>query len=63
MKIDSIVIKPREDNMGRNFTTVRVWIAGIPFSADLIGETMERQINRIAAEEGVEILDLRNVEN
>ena len=63
MKIDSIVIKPREDNMGRNFTTVRVWIAGIPFSADLIGEAMERQINRIAAEEGVEILDLRNVEN
>lgn len=41
------------------YEKAELWIEGVPFSADLIGDVMERQIHRIAEEMGEEVIDLR----
>lgn len=60
-RIDQITIKRNLSPNGREFDQVRLWIAGIPFSADLPegAEITERIIRRIAAAEGLEVLDHR----
>lgn len=60
-RIDQITIKRNQSLNGREFDQVRLWIAGIPFSADLPegADITERIIRRIAAAEGLEILDHR----
>lgn len=59
-RIDKIVLST-ELRRGTNDTydVVELWIAGIPFRADLMGDIMERQINRIATEAGIDLHDRR----
>lgn len=58
--IDKITIKTDlRRGSSDTFDVVELWIAGLPFRADLTGEIMERQVHRIASEAGVELLDHR----
>lgn len=57
--IDQIRIVTAENQSGKHFEQVRVWIAGIPFHADA-SEYVERVMKRVAAELNLEFLDNRN---
>lgn len=59
--IDQISIR-NVVNAKTGFTQVRVWIGGIPFSADLTGDAMERTIIRIAKATGLEVVDTRSTQ-
>lgn len=59
--ITSITIRTHRNANGRQFDQVRVWVAGMPFSADLTDERMERVVRRIAKEAGVEVDDYRKL--
>ena len=47
------------DNGIRKHDVARVCIDGITFSADIVGDVFERQLNRIAEKYEAEIVDLR----
>ena len=57
--IDQIRIVTAENQNGKRFEQVRVWIAGIPFHADA-SEHVERVMRRAAAQLGLEFLDNRS---
>lgn len=56
--IDQIRFTTQQTKDGREYDVVRVWIAGIPFTADLTPQ-VERAANRIAQETGQHIFDAR----
>lgn len=57
-RIDQIRFVTDQGDNHRTYDRVRLWIGGVPFSADLMPHT-ERMARRIAAEEGLEIIDAR----
>lgn len=57
--IDQIRFQSCTAENGRGYEKVTLWIAGVPFSADL-SEHIERMCHRIAAESGAELVDLRS---
>ena len=57
--ITGIHFKTAQTAAGKTYEVARIWIGGIPFSADLVSEAMERQIQRLAKELDVEITDSR----
>lgn len=57
--IDQIRIDRRTNGNGREHERVRIWIAGVPFSADNSAH-VERVVRRFATVNNIEITDLRS---
>ncbi len=57
--IDQIHFSTSQRRDGAEYDTARVWIGGIPFSADLM-PGVEATTRRIAAEMNIQILDTRS---
>lgn len=56
--IDQIKLQTKETQVGRRYECATLWIAGIPFSADLNPST-EARIMRIVEESGCDFVDAR----
>lgn len=58
--IDAISIKTVQRGDNRIYDVARLWVGGVPFSADLTA-SVEATTRRIAAAAGIEITDHRPV--
>lgn len=56
--IDAVKIGTSQNQAGKEFERVTLWVGGVPFSADLTPH-VERIARRIASDIGVEIQDRR----
>lgn len=57
-RVDQIRFVTDQGDNHRTWDAVRIWIAGVPFSADLTPQ-VERIARRIAADEAIDIIDAR----
>lgn len=58
--IDNISFRTETTRDGRTYDVVRLWISGIPFQANLVGDVMQRTVHRIAEGAGcAPVADLR----
>lgn len=46
--ISQVRIDTKTNERGRAYDRATIWVAGIPFSADMNNDTMKRQLDRIA---------------
>lgn len=57
-RIDQIRFVTQQRKDGTEYDVARVWIAGIPFSADLMPQ-VERIATRLAADHDIPLIDAR----
>lgn len=56
--IDQVRFETAESSDGKPYERAMLWIAGVPFCADLTPQT-ERMCRRIARDAGLEVTDVR----
>lgn len=57
--IEAVLFKTQERANGTSYEVARIWMGGVPFSADL-SPHVERIARRLAAEAGVDVGDHRS---
>ena len=59
--VDAIQLRTQERSDGVSYDVARLWVGGVPFSADLSPD-VERTTRRLAAELDLDVDDLRQAD-